>query len=61
MKKTVGNFKGEVWDPYPCQCTISSQGTEIRFTHKDLADLTYLIKAMRKTAKHSLGKDKGEV
>jgi len=49
MEKTVGAFKGNTSDPYPCWCKITDdQGNEIRFSHKDICDLEHLVKEMKK-------------
>lgn len=49
MSKIVGTFEGYVADPYPCWCRIKdSWGNNIKFNHKDIADLEHLISQMKK-------------
>lgn len=56
--KTIGKFKYEVWEPYPCWCSLLFQGmgdaVEMRFDHKDIADLKHLVSQMEKEAKLKL-------
>jgi hypothetical protein len=59
MNKVVGELSGEVSDQYPCWCEISVNNESIRFTHKDLSDLEYLVSEMIKDAKRKLGNKVG--
>lgn len=58
----VGLFKAEVWEAYPVQITLSCDGQDnIRFSHKDLSDLRYLLSRVDVDARKKLGDDAGEV
>ena len=53
--KRVGNWTADVTDPYPCWCKLrwldrfdGSVINEIRFDHHDLADLEYIVTAMKR-------------
>jgi len=63
MKKEVGVFKGHVSNPWPCWCEITD-GTngKIRFSHKSISDLEYLVSQMKKAAHELLpDSDKHEI
>lgn len=50
MITTVGKFKAAIWSPYPSACTIAVGQDEIRFTHRDLADLRHVVDRLMQEA-----------
>jgi len=51
MEKKVGNFTGSVGAPHPCWCEINDgQGGYLRFDHRSLSDLEYLVDQMKEAA-----------
>lgn len=61
-KKPVGIFIGDVAGPSPCWCSIRDDGGgEIRFNHRNIADLEHLVAEMKKDALRKLGEHSNEV
>jgi hypothetical protein len=59
----VGEFEIEVWSPYPCHISIRYRNDkeELRFSHKDLADIEYAIKWAKHQARLLLKNNANEV
>lgn len=55
MNKQVGQFQVEVTSPYPCWITIKTDRGEIRFSHRDLADLQHAAASAKLVVHERLG------
>ena len=50
MNKAIGEFTVAVSEPYPCWVRIQHGGAELRFSHRELADLEHLVREARREA-----------
>lgn len=55
MSERFGEFETDVWtDGHPIWCHLRHNGSELRFSHKDLRDLEYAVKRMLRRAEDGL-------
>lgn len=58
----AGNFSIMVADPYPCWCELRyCNGERIRFSHRELRDLKYVVDCAIQDAMLKLKEDAKEV
>jgi hypothetical protein len=55
VRKTIGNFEIDVWaNGHPVWVGIKHGSGELKFSHRDLADLEHAVKEAMKAARNSL-------
>lgn len=58
MKKTVGDFEVAVTDPFPMWVEIKHSTGSIRFSHREILDLEYAVRAAKRHIAHTLPEEK---